>query len=154
MNTRHVKPNDLLAELPLGRFWNIAAKWVQNSDFARFTTPESNLSCNKSGCFRLKKVVAERREWFYFLPQHLYILRVLPERHKANLICSKWLNSRAWRDSRVILSNQESVFRKLAFIGCKTGLTVGGKTCNIAMFRNKLHVFVARFTVALAKRGR
>ena len=34
-------------------------------------------------------------------------------RPKANLFCSKWRNSRVWRDSRVILSNQKSVFMQL-----------------------------------------
>ena len=37
-------------------------------------------------------------------------------------------------NSRVLLSNQKSVFTQLAanFVCCKTGLNVGGKTCNIA----------------------
>ena len=35
-------------------------------------------------------------------------------RPKANLFCSKWRNSRVWRDSRLILSNQKSVFMQLA----------------------------------------
>ena len=56
--------------------------------------------------------------------------------------------------SRVILSNQKSVFTQLAatLICCKTGLNVGAKTRNIrfaAMLQNKLHVFAALFTVPL-----
>jgi len=42
-----------------------------------------------------------------------------------------------------------------ALIRCQTGLNAGGKTCIIsfstrfaAIFRNKLHVFVVRITVA------
>ena len=34
-------------------------------------------------------------------------------RPKANLFCSKWRNSRVWRDSRVISSNQKSVYTQL-----------------------------------------
>ena len=67
------------------------------------------LSCNNSGCCRLRTFVAE----LYFLQQNLYMLRVY--RSKANLFCCKWLNSLVWRDSRVILSNQKSVLsRQLA----------------------------------------
>ena len=56
-------------------------------------------------------------------------------------------------------SNQKSVFTQLSatFICFNTGLNVDGKTgmtClltrSAAMLRNKLHVFVARFTVALS----
>ena len=61
------------------------------SDVARFTTHESNLSCNKSVCCRLRKVVAESRELFYFLQENLYNLRSF-YRPKANLFCSKWRN--------------------------------------------------------------
>ena len=37
--------------------------------FCAFYHPNSNLSCNKSGCCTLRKVVAERREQFYFCNQ-------------------------------------------------------------------------------------
>ena len=55
-------------------FCNIDTKKL-NSGVARFTTCESNLSCSKSLCCRLRKVVAESREWFYFLKENLYMLR-------------------------------------------------------------------------------
>ena len=32
-------------------------------------THEPNQSCNKSGCYKLLKIVAESREYFYFLQQ-------------------------------------------------------------------------------------
>ena len=35
-------------------------------------------------------------------------------RPKTNLFCKEWRNSRAWRDSRVRLSNQKSEFTQLA----------------------------------------
>ena len=47
-----------------------------NSDDARLTIHESNLSCNKSGCCRLRNDVADSREWFYFLQQTTCMLRV------------------------------------------------------------------------------
>ena len=64
------------------------------------------LSCNNSSCCdccRFRKFVSESSEWFYFFRQNLYMLRVLPA--QANLFCSK---SRVWRDTRVILLNQNS----------------------------------------------
>ena len=75
----------------------------------------------------------------------MYVLHVLPAfyRPKANLFCSKWRNLRVWRHFRVILFNQ-------------TELNMAGKTRKhrfstlvAALFRNKLHVFVACFIVAL-----
>ena len=85
---------------------NITAKRVEKR-CCEFYHPRSNQSCNQLGCCRLRKVVAESREYFY----------------------------RVWRDSRVILSKQKSVFTQLAatFSGCNTGLNVGGKTRNIAI---------------------
>ena len=55
-------------------------------------------------------------------------------RRRPKLFCSKWRNSRDGVNSRLLLSNQKSVFTQLAadFICYKTGLNVGGKTCNIA----------------------
>ena len=46
--------------------------------------PQSNLSCNKSGCCRLRKVVAVTREQLYILEQNLHMLRVLPA--QGNLV--------------------------------------------------------------------
>ena len=49
-------------------------------------------------------------------------------RPKANLFSSKWRNYCVWRDSRVILSNQEAVFPQpatLNLICYKTGLICG-----------------------------
>ena len=59
-------------------FCNIATKRV-NGDVARFTTSriQTCLATNQVavGC---EKFVAESREFFYFLRQNLYVLRVLP----------------------------------------------------------------------------
>ena len=107
-------------------------------------------------CCRLRKVVAERREWFHFVPQNLPMCTFY--RPKANFFCSKLRNSRVLHDSRVILSNKESVFSQHAatFTCFKTGLNGGVKKCNIAFehvlrqfCKKKFHFFVARFTVAL-----
>ena len=107
-------------------------------------------------CCRLRKVVAEIREWFYFLPQNLYMCTFYLS--KANLFCSRLRNSHVSRDSRVILSNKKSVFAQHAatFTCFKTGLNGGVKKSNIAFehvlrqfCKKKFHVVVARFTVAL-----
>ena len=107
-------------------------------------------------CCRLRKVVAESTECFYFLQQNLYMCTFY--RSKANLFCSRSPNSRVWRDSRVILSNKKSVFAQHAatFTCFKTGLNGGVQKCNIAFepvlrqfCKKKFHVFVSRFTVAL-----
>ena len=104
-------------------------------------------------CCRLRKVVAESREWFYFLQQNLYMCTFY--RSKANLFCSKLRNSLVWRDSSVILSNKRSVFAQHAatFTCFKTGLNGGVKKRNIA-FQHVLRQFckkssTSRFTVAL-----
>ena len=84
-------------QLPQDLVWNTNMAAVTScaetlySDVARFTTHESNLSCNKSVCCRLRKVVAESRELFYFLQENLYNLRAF-YRPKANLFCSKRRN--------------------------------------------------------------
>ena len=66
--------------------------------------------------------------------RHVWMRVVKRATSLFNSFCSKWSNSCVWRDSRVILSNQKSVFTQLAetFICCKTGLNEGGKTRNIA----------------------
>ena len=63
------------------------------------------------------------------------MLRVLPAQGKLILQqVTEWRNFFVWRDSRVLLCNQKSVFTQIAasFICCKTGLSVGGKTRDIA----------------------
>ena len=55
-------------------------------------------------------------------------------RPKANLFCNQWRTSRVRRDSRVILSNQKSVFSQLVanwFVARQVWF-VSGKTHNIA----------------------
>ena len=65
-------------------FCNIATKLVEMRRCTFYQSP-SNLSCNKSGCCKLRKVVAESRELFYFLHQNLYMLRVLRAQGKLVL---------------------------------------------------------------------
>ena len=47
--------------------------------------PAFNLSCNKSGCCSLRKVVAESKDVVHFLQQNLYMLSVLAARGKLIL---------------------------------------------------------------------
>jgi len=65
---------------------------------------------------------------------------------KQTCFAASDVNSRVWRDSRVILSNQKSVFTQHAgtFIYCKIPFNVGGKTCNIALQHGAKQV--ARFS--------
>ena len=103
-----------------------------NSYVLRFYANESNLSCSKSGWCWLRIVVAESREKFYLLQQSLYILRVLPAPRQT---CKKEHNSHIWGDSCVYypFRSQYSYHANCSNPICfKTGLTVGGKTRNIA----------------------
>ena len=93
-------------------FSNISAKRVEKRCCA-FYHPSSNLSCNKSGCYtsenllqRVENVSTFRNKictrWEFYRP-------------KVNLPFSKrWRNFLVWRDSRVVSSNQKSVFTQLA----------------------------------------
>ena len=79
-----------------------------NSDVGRFTTHELNLSCNKSGCWRLQKGCCTKKRivlLFTTKSVHVFCAIYLPMR---NLFCGKW------RNSRVTFSNQRSVFTQLA----------------------------------------
>ena len=103
-----------------------------NSYVLRFYANESNLSCSKSGWCWLRIVVAESREKFYLLQQSLYMLRVLPAPRQT---CNKEHNSHIWGDSCVYypFRSQYSYHANCSNPICfKTGLTVGGKTRNIA----------------------
>jgi len=51
--------------------------FLLESNVARFTTYESNLSCNKLGCCKQRKVLAEIKEYFCYLQQKMHMLRVL-----------------------------------------------------------------------------
>ena len=84
-----------------------------NSDIARFTTHESNLSFNKSACCRLRKVVAEKVGSSSTFCNKICTCGAL-YRPMANLFCNKWRNSHEKHDSCVIFSNQKSVFTQLA----------------------------------------
>ena len=64
-----------------------------NSDVARVTTHESNLSRNERGSRRLGKVVAEGRDYVYFLQQTLYVhaARFTGSRQTCFAACMAWL---------------------------------------------------------------
>ena len=70
-------------------------------------TPENRVV---AGCEKMVQKVASSST---FLQQNLYMLRVLPAQDKLRF-WSKWHNFRLWRDSRVISSNQKSVFTQFA----------------------------------------
>ena len=121
------------------------------NNVALFTTHvQTSQSCNKSDCCRLPKICC-RKYRVVLLFASVYVARFTGPRQTC-FAASKY--SFVWRDSRIILSNQKSVFTQLAatFICFNTDLNVDGKagmTCLLrrsgAMLRNKLHVFVACF---------
>ena len=87
------------------------AKLLQNewnNDAARFTTLESTClatsQVTRSCCSKMRAVLLFATKSIQCCAFH---------RPKAKLFCNKWRNSRVWRDSRVILSNQKSVFTQL-----------------------------------------
>ena len=71
-----IKINNTMQTRACNLFCSIAEKWVEKRCCA-FYHSCSNLSYIKSACCRVRKVVAERREYFYFLQQNLSMLRVL-----------------------------------------------------------------------------
>ena len=73
-----------------------------------FTTHESNLFCSKTDCCRLRKVVAVSREkFFYFATKSVHVAFLSGPRQTC-FAASDVTNS------RVIVSNQKSVFTQLA----------------------------------------
>ena len=83
-----------------------------NSDVARFTTHESNLSCNKSDCCSFEMLLQKAQSSSPFWNKICTCCAFYWP--KANLFCSNWSNSYVWRDSRIFLSNQKLVFSLLA----------------------------------------
>ena len=76
------------------------------------------------------------------------MFRFLPAQGKLGL--QQVLYSRVWRDFRVMVSNQKSVFTQLVrsnLICCKTGLKVGGKTVNVAFELSNISKQIARTDV-------
>ena len=67
------------------------------------------------------------------------MFRFLPAQGKLGL--QQVLYSRVWRDFRVMLSNQKSVFTQLV------GLKVGGKTVSIAFELSNISKQIARTNV-------
>ena len=65
---------------------NIPAQNQLNSYDACFTTHESNLSFNKSGCCRFQIVVSERRGYSYTFYYKICVLRGLPAQNKLDVI--------------------------------------------------------------------
>ena len=87
---------------------------VLNSDIARFSTHESNLSCSKSAYHQvaLYEKVLQKVEGSFFLHQNLYISCVY--RPKTDVFYNKCRTSCARRDSRVIVSNQMPAIKQLS----------------------------------------
>ena len=76
------------------------------------------------------------------------MFRFLPAQGKLGL--QQVLYSRVWRDFRVMLSNQKSVFTQLVatwFVARQAGLKVGGKTVSIAFELSNISEQIARTDV-------
>ena len=67
-----------------------------NKDDTRCYHPR--IKTNQIGCYRLRKVVAESSELFYFLQQNPYMLRVLPAH--SRLALQQVTNTSVWLVSR------------------------------------------------------
>ena len=78
-----------------------------NSDVARVTTHESNLSRNERGSRRLGKVVAEGRDYVYFLQQTLYVhaARFTGSKQTCFAACIAWLPRNFIQPKVSILTN-------------------------------------------------
>ena len=126
------------------------------SDVASFTTHvQTCLATNQvfAGCEKLLQKVESNSTFC-----NKICLCCAFYRPNANLFCSKLRNATVRRDSRTVLSNQKSVFFLLnlqlpLFVARQIRTwVVKHATCfstrSVAILRNKLHVFVTRFTVA------
>ena len=92
---------------------NIAANKNEiHSDVAHFTTHGSNLSCKKSGCCKKAKLLQKVENSSICFCNKICTC-CASNWLLSNLFCSKWRKSRVWRDFRVIVSNQKSVFTQL-----------------------------------------
>ena len=90
---------------------DIAAKWVEQRCCAFYHQHQTCLTTNQLAvrCEKwLQKVESSSTFCNKLCPCCTFY------RRKANLICRKWRNSCVWCYSLVILSNQKSVFTKLA----------------------------------------
>ena len=83
-----------------------------HSDVAHFTTHGSNLSCKKSGCCKKAKLLQKVENSSICFCNKICTC-CTSNWLLSNLFCSKWRKSRVWRDFRVIVSNQKSVFTQL-----------------------------------------
>ena len=125
-----------------------------NSDAERFTTHDLNLSCNKSGCCRFWKVVAERRVALLFAPKFVHDARFNGPWQTCFATPVYGVTPALFHTIRSQLFTQLAATRFVAT--CTTGLNVDDKTRNITfarfapMLRNNWHAFVARLTLAYA----
>ena len=126
------------------------------SDLARFSTHVHTCLVALSGCPGCEKLFQKVESIPTFCKKicHVAQLFYLP---KANLLCSKWRNSCVWPVSPVILSSEESVFMLATtwFVARQVWTWVEKRATSLfnlfcRNLRNKLHVFVASFTVALS----
>ena len=110
-------------------FSNIAAKLVKERCY-KFYYPYSNMSCNKSGLAGCEKLLPKVESSSNFATKSVHVARFIGPR-PANVT---YFNSPVRLESRVIFIQSDvsvhTTCRKL--ICCKTGVNVGGKTCNIA----------------------
>ena len=133
---------------------NIAANKNEiHSDVAHFTTHGSNLSCKKSGCCKKAKLLQKVENSSICFCNKICTC-CTSNWLLSNLFCSKWRKSRVWRDFRVIVSNQKSVFTQLLtltrFVVRQVWTWV--VKCPTYEANQAARFFVVRFTVALDRR--
>ena len=108
-----------------------------------------NLSRNKNTCCELKKVVAKSRAGFYFEQQILALLLVSHQTH--NLSRNKF--ARALTNQRIsapdFFNPQQMFLLRVKLITPGEKRETATKTCNATMLRDKLRVFISRFSQPL-----
>ena len=116
--------------------FSILLQKKMNSDVAHVTTHESNLSRNERGSHRLGKVVAEGRDYVYFLQQTLvHAARFTGSRQTCFAACMAWL-------PRNFIQPEVSIHTNLLARQIWTC-----KTSNIAFLLEERYWFNTHFTV-------
>jgi len=110
-----------------------------------------NLSCNKTICCGLKKVVAKSRARLYFEQQILALLLVF--HHTHNLACNKFARAQSNQPIRALHSfnSQQMFLLRVKLITQGEKRETSTKNCNETMLRAKLRVFVSRISPPLSE---
>jgi len=118
-------------------------------DVSHFSPCVIKLPRNKCFCCGLKKVVAKSRAWVYFVQQILALLLVFQQTN--NLARNKFARALANQPIRALhfFDLQQMFLLPIKLITHGEKRETSTKTCNEAMLRDKLRVFVSRISPRL-----